>query len=82
MRPEHGGRRRAVDALDGHRFFFLVVVVVLVIAAARRRLGDGVDAARTVVLVPRGDAALLAAQCSMAATRPQRLLYRAAMDKR
>ena len=55
MRPEHGGRRRAVDALDGHRFFFLVVVVVLVIAAARRRLGDGVDAARTVVLVPRGD---------------------------
>ena len=22
VRPEHGGRRRAVDALDGHRFFF------------------------------------------------------------
>jgi hypothetical protein len=27
VRPEHGGRRRAVDALDGHRFFFVVVVV-------------------------------------------------------
>ena len=22
VRPEHGGRRRAVDALDGHRFLF------------------------------------------------------------
>ena len=29
VRPEHGGRRRAVDALDGHRFLFLVVVLLL-----------------------------------------------------
>ena len=29
VRPEHGGRRRAVDALDGHRFFLVVVVVQL-----------------------------------------------------
>ncbi len=27
VRPEHGGRRRAVDALDGHRFFLVVVMV-------------------------------------------------------
>ena len=41
VRPEHGGRRRAVDALDGHRRFLVVVVVQLL---QRRRL-----------VVPRGD---------------------------
>ena len=40
VRPEHGGRRRAVDALDGHRRYLVVVVQLL----QRRRL-----------VVPRGD---------------------------
>ena len=53
MRPQHGGRRRAVDALDWH-FRFLVAVVVRVLLR-----GDGsvmVFMLRgSVVLVPRGD---------------------------
>ena len=48
MRPEHSGRRRAVDALDWH-FRFLVVVVVRVllrgdgsvVVTAWWRRGDG-----------------------------------------
>ena len=41
MRPQHGGRRRAVDALDRH-FVVMVVVVQLL------RAGDG-------SVAPRGD---------------------------
>ena len=46
MRPQHGGRRRAVDALDGHRRFLVVVVVRVllrgdgsVVVFTARRLG-------------------------------------------
>ena len=53
VRPEHGGRRRAVDAFDGHRRFLVVVVVRVLLR------GDGsvmVFMLRgSVVLVPRGD---------------------------
>ena len=48
VRPEHGGRRRAVDALDGHRRFLVVVVVRVllrgdgsVVVTAWWRRGDG-----------------------------------------
>ena len=39
VRPEHGGRRRAVDALDGHRFFLFVVVVVQLLPRWSARRG-------------------------------------------
>ena len=61
VRPEHGGRRRAVDALDGHRFFVVVVVQLLL-------RGDG-------SVAPRGDAALLAPPLRCAPALPY-FLYR------